>query len=201
MLRRTTTSIDYIVPDGWHRAVVCEEEGEDDYDPWFAFIQGLAFGVEENFADFEDGLLTFIIVGTGEEWRLVDLGEKNAGEWVPEEGWKQVELDVVNMEQFMPRMGYLFSDGVFNLDRVASGMQKFVIRGGGVAVEGEKMTQTKTRMYKEFKFCMKVGEDWLGAGDRFEDVGLTEFMIGDLGVNKEFQEEVKSGMKKIVGKM
>ena len=47
-------------------------------------------------------------------------------------------------------------------------------------------------------------ESWgglVGAGDRFEDVGLTEFMIGDLGVNKEFQEEVKSGIKKIVVKM
>ena len=57
------------------------------------------------------------------------------------------------------------------------------------------------RKYKEYKYCMKVGEEWLGVGDGSEDVEVTEIMMGDLGVNTEFQEEVKNGDKKIVGKI
>ena len=47
---------------------------------------------------------------------------------------------------------------------------------------------------------MKAGDDWLGVGEGFEDVELSDIMIGDMGVNPEFQKEVKIGKKKIIGK-
>ena len=187
----------YEVPEGWHRATICEEEEEEDFDPWFSFIQGLAFGVEENFDDFDAGLLTFLLVGQGEEWRLVDLGESGSKEWEPEEGWEEVALQVDNMMEYMPRMGYLFSDGVFDLERVAEGKQKFVRRGKETFEHG----RIEKRKYKEYKYCLKAGDDWLGVGEGFEDVELTDIMIGDLAVNPEFQKEVQIGEKKIVGKI
>ena len=100
--------------------------------------------------------------------------------------------------EFMPRMGYLFTDGVFDLEKVACGQQKFVLKDGE---EEGKREGVEQRKYKEYKYCMKVGEEWLGVGDGFEDVEVTEIMMGDLGVNPEFQEEVKNGEKKIVGKI
>ena len=48
---------------------------------------------------------------------------------------------------------------------------------------------------------MKVGDEWLGAGDRFTDVELLEPMMVDLYSNPEFQKEVKLGENKIVGKI
>ena len=47
---------------------------------------------------------------------------------------------------------------------------------------------------------MKAGEEWVGAGEGFEDVELSNVMMADLGVNQEFQQEVKNREKKIVGK-
>ena len=47
---------------------------------------------------------------------------------------------------------------------------------------------------------MKAGEEWVGAGEGFEDVEVSNAMIGDLGVNQEFQHEVINVEKKIVGK-
>ena len=138
---------------------ICEDEDEEGYDPWFAFIQGLAFGVEENFDAFDAGLLTFILAGPGEEWRLVELGESRIEGWKPDEGWKEVDLQVDNMMDFMPRMGYLFTDGVFDLGRVAVGKQKFVLKDGGEALSQATMEK---RMYKEYKFCMKAGEECWG---------------------------------------
>ena len=91
----------------------------------------MAFGVDDSFDAYDEGLLTFISAGPGEEWRLVDLRETSTEEWKPEEGWQEVDLDVDNMMEFMPRMGYLFIDGVFDLDKVACGQQKFVLRDGG----------------------------------------------------------------------
>ena len=198
MLRRESLSVDYSIPEGWHRATICEDEDEDDYDPWFSFIQGLAFGVEENFDAFDAGLLTFLFAGPGEEWRLVDLGETGTEGWRVEEGWEEVDLQVDNMMEFMPRMGYLFSDGVFDLERVAQGKQKFVLKHGEEAVTTVK---EEKRKYKEFKYCMKAGDEWLGVGEGFEDVELTDGMIGDLGVHPEFQKEVQTSEKKIVGKI
>ena len=158
----------------------------------------MAFGVEEYFDAFDAGLLTFILAGPGEEWRLVELGESSMEGWKPDEGWKEVNLQVDNMMEFMPRMGYLFTDGVFDLDRVAAGKQKFLLKDEGDGVikkEGQKLKNN------EFKFCMKVGDEWLGAGDGFEDVEVTETMMVDLEINPEFQKEVKLGEKKIVGKI
>ena len=198
MLRRISTTLDYVVPEGSHRLVICEDEDEEGFDPWLAFLQGLAFAVDENFAAYDEGLLTFIASGPGEEWRLVDLGEASSEGWTPDKGWKEVDLNVDNMMEFMPRMGYLFTDGVFDLDRVAAGKQKFVLRDEGDGVikkEGQKLKNN------EFKFCMKVGDEWLGAGDGFEDVEVTETMMVDLEINPEFQKEVKLGEKKIVGKI
>ena len=110
----------------------------------------------------------------------------------------EVDLQVDNMMEFMPRMGYLFSDGVFDLERVAEGKQKFVLKHGQEAVTEVKEEKSK---YKEFKYCMKAGDEWLGVGEGFEDVKLTDDMIGDLGVHPEFQREVEIGEKKIVGKI
>ena len=110
----------------------------------------------------------------------------------------EVNLQVDNMMEFMPRMGYLFSDGVFDLERVAQGKQKFVLKHGEEAVTTVK---EEKRKYKEFKYCMKAGDEWLGVGEGFEDVKLNDGMIGDLGVHPEFQKEVEIGEKKIVGKI
>ena len=158
----------------------------------------MAFRVDENFAAYEEGMLAFISAGSVKEWRLVDLGDTGTEEWRPEQGWKMVDLHVDNMMEFMPRMGYLFTDGVFDLERVASGKQRFVVKDGG---EERKKENVKKSQYKEFKYCMKVGEDWLGAGEGFEDVEMTETMMGDMGVNPEFEQEVINGEKKIVGKI
>ena len=48
---------------------------------------------------------------------------------------------------------------------------------------------------------MKAGEEWVGVGEGFEDVEISDGIIKDLGVNLEFQQEVKNGEKKIVGRM
>ena len=198
VLRRKSTTIDYIVSDGWHCLVICEDEDEEGFDPWLAFLQGLAFAVDEYFTAYDEGLLTFIASGAGEEWRLVDLGEASSEGWTPDEGWNEVDLNVDNMMEFMPRMGYLFTDGVFDLERVAAGKQKFVLRDGG---EGVNKKEGQKPKYNEYKFSMKVGDEWLGAGEGFEDVELTETMMVDLEINPEFQKEVKLGEKKIVGKI
>ena len=39
MLRRSSVTIDYDVPDGWHRVASCVDEDED---PWFSFVQEIA---------------------------------------------------------------------------------------------------------------------------------------------------------------
>jgi hypothetical protein len=127
----------------------------------------------------------------------MELGESSMEGWRPDEGWKEVNLQVDNMMEFMPRMGYLFTDGVFDLGRVAMGKQKFVLKDGGEALS--QATEEKKK-YKEYKYCMKAGEGWIAAGEGFEDVELSNTMIGDLGVNPEFQQEVINLEKKIVGK-
>ena len=157
----------------------------------------MAFGVEEYFDAFDAGLLTFLLAGPGEEWRLVELGESSMEGWKPDEGWKEVNLQEDNMMEFMPRMGYLFTDGVFDLGRVAIGKQKFVLKDGAEALS---QVAVEKRKYKEYKYCMKAGEEWVGAGEGFEDVELSNAMISDLGVNQEFQQEVMNSEKKIVGK-
>ena len=101
VLRRKSTTIDFIIPAGWHRLVICEDEDEVGFDPWLAFLQGLAFAVI--CSAYDEGLLTFIASGPGEEWRLVDLGEASTDGWTPDEGWKEVDLNVDNMMEFMPR--------------------------------------------------------------------------------------------------
>ena len=189
-----------MVPAGWHRTVVCEDEEEEGFDPWFSFIQELAFGVDENFDAYDSGLLSFVTAGPGEEWRLVEVGGAEGGrgeaavDWRPEPGWQQVDLNVENMMQFMPRMGYLFTDGVFQLEHVAEGKQRFIMRGS-------QLEQQVARQHSVYRFTLKVGDEWLQSEDGFVDVELSDSMMGDLGVNPEFQEDVKSGRKKVVGKL
>ena len=109
LVRRSSLSEHYEVPDGWHRHTVSDDEEDPDFDPWFNFIQELAlrFGigdnehlwwmlmisVDDNFDLFDAGLVTFIQAGPGEEWRLVSLdteGERDA--WKPESGWEVERL-------------------------------------------------------------------------------------------------------------
>lgn len=42
VLRRSSVTVDYNVPDGWHRVASCDDEDDEEYDPWFSFIQEIA---------------------------------------------------------------------------------------------------------------------------------------------------------------
>ena len=58
-----------------------------------------------------------------------------------------MNLQVDNMMEFMPRIGYLFSDGVFELGRVAVWKQKFVLKD---AAELLSQATVEKRKYKEY---------------------------------------------------
>ena len=78
ILRLHSPTVGYHIPSGWDRATICKDEDEEGYDPWFAFCQGLAFGVEY-FDAFDAGLLTFILAGPGEKWSLVSQVRRARG--------------------------------------------------------------------------------------------------------------------------
>ena len=126
----------------------------------------------------------------------MDLGDNETKGWEPEEGWDEVALQVDNMMEYMPRMGYLFSDGVFDLERVAAKKQKFIVKGEEIRRPNKPMESK----YREFKFCMRVSDEWLGVGEGFEDVEMTEQIMADLELVPQFLQEVKMGEKKIMGR-
>ena len=74
----------------------------------------------------------------------MELGESITKGWKPDAGWKEVNLQVYNLMEFMPRMGYFFSDGVFDLGRVAVGKQKFVLK------DAAELLSQATVEYKEY---------------------------------------------------
>ena len=82
---------------------------------------------DENFLAYDGGLLTFIEAGAGEEWRLVDVEEEEEASKLGNE-WEEVKISVENMVEFLPRMGYLLTDGVFDVGRLAAGQQKFLVK-------------------------------------------------------------------------
>ena len=111
-------SVNYEVPDGWHRLAVSDDEEDPQFDPWFNFIQEIAlrftlhwvrkdkkelwglfvcFSVDDNFDQYDAGLVTFIKAGPGEEWRLVQVEEEEMDTWMPESGW-QVMLYLHNVD-------------------------------------------------------------------------------------------------------
>ena len=46
VLRRSSVSSDYVIPDGWHRLAIVDDEKEEGFDPWFNFIQELALRLD-----------------------------------------------------------------------------------------------------------------------------------------------------------
>lgn len=212
-MRRSSINIDYEVPEGWHRLAVSDDETEDGFDPWFNFIQEIALGymrrmfnielfsngcfrrVEDNFDHYDAGLMTFIKSGEGEEWRLVTVSEDSKESWTPGPGWQVVNITLENMYEFMPRMGYLFTDGLFDLEKVAAGEQKFITRGCQQSLKVD-------RKYQEYRFIDKQDDLWTDPGSEgFEEVTVSEDMIDDLAINEAFKEEVLKGVKKIIGKL
>ena len=138
--------------------------------------------------------MTFIKSGAGEEWRLVTLsGDQET--WTPEQGWTVVSITLENMYEFMPRMGYLFTDGMFDLEKVASGEQRFIMRGSQPSVRVE-------RKYQEYRFIDKQDDLWTDpSSEGFEEVTMSEDMLEDLSINEAFKEELVKGSKKIIGKL
>ena len=57
----------------------------------------LCFSVDDNFDQYDAGLVTFIKAGSGEEWRLVQVEEEEMDTWMPESGW-QVMLYLHNVD-------------------------------------------------------------------------------------------------------
>ena len=57
----------------------------------------LCFSVDDNFDQYDAGLVTFIKAGPGEEWRLVQVEEEEMDTWSPESGW-QVMLYLHNVD-------------------------------------------------------------------------------------------------------
>ena len=86
-----------------------------------------------------------------------------------------MDITLDNMAEFMPRMGYLFTDGMFDLSKVwaklysfssyvciaqvASGEQRFIMRSTGSSSSEEIIKSEEAQMYKEYKFSLSCGED------------------------------------------
>ena len=114
----------------------------------------------------------------------------------------------------MPRMGYLFTDGLFdlakvcismdchpslclqclffNLTQVANGEQKFIMRSRG---SGEVTKTRENRGFREYKFSLSCGEEG------WDKVELTKDMMEDLEINEEFRREVDTGKKVVIGRL
>ena len=88
-----------------------------------------------------------------------------------------MDITLDNMAEFMPRMGYLFTDGMFDLSKVwaklysfssyvciaqvATGEQRFIMRSTGSSSSSseEIIKSEEAQMYKEYKFSLSCGED------------------------------------------
>ena len=57
----------------------------------------LCFSVDDNFDQYDAGLVTFIKAGPGEEWRLVQVEDEEMDTWTPESGW---QVMLYNMQKF-----------------------------------------------------------------------------------------------------
>ena len=153
------------------------------------------FRVDDNFDQYDAGLVTFIKSGEGEEWRLININPEEKESWTPEEEWQVVNITLENMYEFMPRMGYLFTDGLFDLEKVASGEQKFVMRNS--VNNNNNIVESVERKYQEYRFLEKQEEVETG----FVDVELSEQMMEDLDINASFKDDIAKGIKRIVGKL
>ena len=115
------------------------------------------------------------------------------------------------MAEFMPRMGYLFTDGLFDLakvfgsyislfsfqecscySQVANGEQRFIMRHTG---SGEVTRAKEPRGFREYKFSLSCGEEG------WDKVELTKDMLEDLEINQEFRNEVDTGKKIVIGRL
>ena len=76
----------------------------------------LNFSIDDNFDAYDSGLMTFIASGPGEEWRLVTVTPGD--QWCPNTGWQVVNITLDNMAEYMPRLGYLFTDRNFDIAKV-----------------------------------------------------------------------------------
>ena len=57
----------------------------------------VCFSVDDNFDQYDAGLVTFIKAGPGEEWRLVQVEEEEMDTWTPESGWQVRFLIMLQM--------------------------------------------------------------------------------------------------------
>ena len=48
----------------------------------------------------------------------MEVQEEEMEVWRPGPGWEVVDITLDNMSHYLPRMGYLFSDGLFDLAKV-----------------------------------------------------------------------------------
>ena len=53
VLRRSSVSNDYVIPDVWHRLAIVDDEHEEGFDPWFNFIQELALRWKPELEDID----------------------------------------------------------------------------------------------------------------------------------------------------
>lgn len=52
----------------------------------------------------------------------MEVPDNTDNQWSPPPGWEVVNITLENMTQYLPRMGYLFSDGLFDLAKVNQSM-------------------------------------------------------------------------------
>ena len=48
----------------------------------------------------------------------MEVQEEEMEVWRPGPGWEVVDITLDNMSHYLPRMGYLFTDGLFDLGKV-----------------------------------------------------------------------------------
>ena len=52
------------------------------------------------------------------------MRDQEREDWTPPAEWEVVDITLDNMTQYLPRMGYLFTDGLFDLAKVTFSPQE-----------------------------------------------------------------------------